>query len=492
MEKSFQEVLEGIGEYGIVTQIKHHIAVISGLPHVKLSELVLFESGQFGQVFSIEEKFAEVLVFSRTSIKVGTRLTRLQTEIKVPVGSELLGRIIDPFGSPVVGVLGYKRPAEERFIDIEAPGIDRRVKIKRPFLTGVSIVDMSIPLGKGQRELIIGDRKTGKSSFLLNVIKNQVKDGSIAIYCAVGRKKSDIKRIEDVFVKEGIFANSLIVATSYDDPASSIFLCPYTAMTIAEYFRDSGKDVVLVIDDLTTHAKFYREISLLSRRFPGRDSYPGDIFYVHSKLLERAGNFKHSNAEAVSITCLPVAETFEDELSYITTNLMGMTDGHIFFDSNLYYKGVRPAINISFSVTRVGKQTQSPLMKEVNHELSLLLSSYNKMQSLSHFGGEVSQEVKDTLDTGNKIYKFFDQDYSIVVPLEIQLVLLSMIWLKFFYGESENEINNYRKNLILAMADESIKTMIKELLNVTSVVDLFSNVSKKKEEILSICKTGKK
>lgn len=489
---TFNSFLEQTNEYGEVSEVRNHIAVVFGLPNAKPREIVVFESGQFGEVFSIDGEALEVLVLSKEKVRVGTKLTRTGTPLKIPVGDVLLGKIISPIGNPLAGILSYEKPKEERDIESTPLGISERAKINQPLLTGVAIVDVTIPLGRGQRELVLGDRKSGKSSFLLNVIKSQVDSGSLAIYCAVGRRKSDIKRVDEYFRKEGIADKCLIVASAYDDPPSMVYLAPYTAMTIAEYFKDAGNDVLVVLDDLSTHAKFYREIALLSKRFPGRDSYPGDIFYTHARLLERAGSFKHKEKGQVSITCLPVAESVENDFGYIVTNLMGMTDGHIFFDSNLYYKGRRPAINISLSVTRVGKQASSPLRRQLNHEVTAFLSQYERVQSFSQFGADLSENVKQTIDTGAKILDFFEQDYSVILPVEIQIVLLAMIWLKNFYNLPSSKIYDYRQKMVEAYAtSEEARRLFEDIVNVDSFNDLLSNVSRRQEEVINVCKISK-
>ena len=239
----------------------------------------------------------------------------------------------------------------------------------RPMFTGMTLVDLMIPLGRGQRELVLGDRKTGKTQFLLQAALAQASVGTVCVYACIGKKKAEILRVKEFFAKEGILDKTVIVASSSQDSTGEIFTCPYTAMAVAEFFRDRGQDTLVLLDDMTTHAKFYREMSLLLRKFPGRDSYPGDIFHIHSKLLERSGNFvikKDGNEMDVAITCLPAAETIQGDLTgYIQTNLMSMTDGHIYFDNELFFKGRRPAINPFISVTRVGYQTQTSLRKEM-------------------------------------------------------------------------------------------------------------------------------
>lgn len=486
----FSYYLNKSSEYGVVKELRHHIAVVEGLPFIKPSEVVVFETGARGEVFSIAKDTTEILLYSKVTPPVGTRVTRTGEQLKIPVSENLLGKIVDPFMEIIATNNKFAKNVKVEFrpIHSEDLGISARVRIENPFLTGVSVVDITVPLGKGQRELVIGDRKTGKSSFLLNTIKNQVKLGTVCVYCAIGRKKSDILKIYEFLNKENLMDSSIIVSSSFDDPASTIFLAPYTAMTVSEYFRDKGKDVLVVLDDLTTHAKFYREISILSRRFPGRDSYPGDMFYSHARLLERAGSFKHPKKDVISITCLPVAETVENDLSYIVTNLMGMTDGHIFFDNNLYYKGRRPAINISLSVTRVGRQTQTNLQKEISREITVLLAEYEKVQSLSHFGAELTDTVKRVLDTGEKMYSFFDQDYSVIVPSEVQLTLLALIWSGHFYGKSPSEIKIARDKMLENLPSSVLRGILMKHVTSKNFNELINNVKRSQKEVFDICK----
>jgi len=488
---NYQSLLSETGEFGVVEQTFHPIVVVAGLPNARLHELVTFENGQMGEVFVLERYSAQILVFSNESVRIGMKVARSGKFISTPVGQELLGHIIDPLGNPLSKRKKYVRPTQERDVDSPPPGIMSRAKIKDQFLTGVAVVDMMVPLGKGQKELVIGDRKTGKSSFLLAAIKSQVKAGSIAIYAAIAKKKSDIRKIELFLEREKLLDKVILVATTSNDSPTLIYLTPYSAMTIAEYFRDQGQDVVLVLDDLSTHAKFYREISLLAKKFPGRDSYPGDIFYTHARLLERAGNFKHEDGSAVSITALPVAETVEGDFTgYIATNLMGITDGHIFFDSNIYYRGRRPAVNISLSVTRVGRQATSNLLCSINREITAFLSLYDKMQNLSHFGAELTDSVKYVIRTGEMIYKFFEQTHKVVVPQEVQVILFSALWLTILEDVTIDKLVLYRQNLINAYYNREVQQLFKELMSANTFNDLLNNVSKKREEIKALCITN--
>ena len=464
----FSELLEKAGEYGVVYQVSHPIVFIDGLPKVKTHEVVLFETGEKAEVFAINRGKIEARVFSHEPIKVGTMVTRTGKLLSVPVGVELLGHAINPLGEPLDPSLPFAVPKEVRDIDAKPIGISGRQKITKHLVTGISLVDLMIPLGRGQRELIIGDRKTGKTSLLMTTIKNQIIEGNTVIYAAIAKKKSDIKKLQQFFINEKIMDKIVIVATSSYDSPTLIFQTPYAAMAIAEYFRDKGTHTLLILDDLSSHAKFYRELSLLARRFPGRDSYPGDIFYVHSKLLERAGNFKHKTAGEVSITCLPVIEIVEGDFTgYISTNVMGITDGHIYLDSNIYYQGMRPAVNVPLSVTRVGRQTLDKLSRDINKDLTAFLSEYTNLQNISHFGQELTEDVKKSLRLGEMVNKFFSQPYQETVPHIVQLIVVSLILQDII--QSGEDLEKIKKGLLAAYYDRGHQKM---LYDVTSAKDL--------------------
>jgi F-type H+/Na+-transporting ATPase subunit alpha len=485
MKTPFNQLLDKIGEYGVVYQVSHPIVMIDGLPKVKSREVILFESGEKGEVYAINRGKIEARVFSREPIKVGTKVVRTDELLSIPVGMELLGQSINPLGEAFDETKPFKAPKEMRELDIKPIGISGRRKITSQLATGVALIDMLVPLGKGQRELVIGERKTGKTSLLLTTVKKQVNEGAVVIYAAIGKKKSEIKKIEEFFVKENLFNRIIMVATSSYDSPSLIFHTPYAAMTIAEYFRDEGIQSLIIMDDLSAHAKFYRELSLLSRRFPGRDSYPGDVFYIHSKLLERAGNFIHPSVKEVSITCLPIVEIIEGDFTgYISTNLMGITDGHIYLDSNIYYQGMRPAVNVSLSVTRVGRQTLGKLPREVHKILMAFLSRYDKLQNLSHFGQELTDDVKRALNMGDLIYKFFKQPYEETIPINVQMIVLSMIFNKII--ENNEALNKIKKGLMAAY-NEPIKQ--KMLINITETnsLDTFNdNILKNKDTLIKL------
>lgn len=446
-ENNFSAYLNTFNELGFVELLVSPLVKIKGLPSVRLNEVVMFENGEIGQVLSSNPQYVEVLIFTRKPVYVGDKVTRTGRTLGVEVGEWLLGRVVDSlcnemyypdnhseFGSEVSNEASFKlapsTAKEFREIYKVAPDISKRKKVKRTLETGVAIVDLMVPLGMGQRELIIGDRKTGKTNFLFQAMVSQARKGSVCIYAAIGKNITDVKKAASFLNNQKIFDKSIIISAASSDPLGLIYLAPYTAMTIAEYFRDKGHNVLLILDDLTAHAKYYREISLVGKRFPGRASYPGDIFYIHSSLLERAGNFIHNEKGEVSITCLPVAEAIEGDISgYIQTNIMSITDGHIFFDNELFAKGIRPAVNSFLSVTRVGRQTQTGARWGVNRELNGFLSLYEKTQRFVHFGAEINDNIRNILKLGDKIYSFFNQQYGRIIPLNLQLVLFCIIWL---------------------------------------------------------------
>lgn len=454
----FSNYLNTIGEVGQVASLVQTIARVDGLPGARLGEMVILQSGQIGQVISLVVNSVEVLVLSSRPAQVGTRVARTGTNLEILVGEAILGCTVDALGR----VLGKPLPPgvklERQTLDKTPAGISGRRKISKFMETGVILSDTLVPLGRGQRELVLGDRKTGKTHMLLKAMLAEAKLGNVCVYAAVGKKKAEIKRVEEYFGAMGVEKNVIMVAASSQDSAGEIFLSPYTAMAIAEYFCGRGRDVLVVLDDMTTHAKFYREMALLGRRFPGRDSYPGDIFYIHSRLLERAGNFLVAGRE-VAITCLPVAETVQGDMTgYIQTNLMSMTDGHIYFDSDLYFTGRRPAINAFASVTRVGHQTQTRLQQEVSRATLNLLSDYDKTQSFVRFGAELGDTSRQILIMGEKMLKFFDQPANVVVPIPVQLVLWGLLWEGLWDGQ------NMERLVVAYEADPVFRTTVNNLV----------------------------
>src|SRR3989344_1055294 len=487
MAEEFETYLNSTSEFGTVTQVHYPMISIEGLPKAHPFETLIFEDGQMGQVFDMEYDLLHALVFSVDPINIGSKVTRTNQTLSIPVGDTLRGATVDPLGRPTRLAKVFTTRNSQRQIFTETIGIDRRVSVNKPFLTGITKVDLLIPLGRGQRDLILGDAKTGKTNFLLNSLVNQVQfENTIGIYAAIGKKTSEVKYLEAFFEKQGIAQKIILVAATSADPTSMIYLAPYSAMAIAEYFRDQGQHTVVILDDMTTHAQRYREISLMSRRFPGRESYPGDIFYAHASLVERAGNFKHEKSGEVSITCLTVASTVEGDISgYISTNLISMTDGHIFFDTEIYNKGERPAINIPLSVTRVGRKTQSSLLREINREILSLLSQYRNLIQIAHLDSEMSLESKELLQKGRSMMGMLDQATG-TIPYAIQIVLFGVVWLDAADLSSEIIYQGVLNDLMSLFKNPAER---KEMILITSSknLDEFLLRLKQKQDIIDIC-----
>lgn len=451
--QSFDHYLNEFNEIGYVEAVAGDAVSVNGLPSVKPEEIVIFENGELGQVLFLKPKSVEVLLLGQRPVKSGTKVGRTNEKLFFPVGEEILGYIVDPLGVSKSGKGGFKQ-TEKRLLKISPPGISSRVQIKKQLETGVNLVDMLLPLGFGQRELIIGDRKTGKTAFLLQTALNQIAKGTICIWAVIGKRSEEIKLMQEFFERHKVMDKVVIIASSAEDPTGLIYLTPFSAVTLAEYFKDQGRDTLVVLDDLTLHAKFYRQLSLTSKRFPGRESYPVDIFFTHSAILERGGNFERAGKE-VSLSIMPICETNEGDLSgYIQTNLMSMTDGHLFFDRELFSEGRRPAINPFLSVTRVGRQTQSPLDQEISQFIMSFLVKYQKMMNYLHFGTELTDETRAILEKGSKIVAFFDQKSSDSIPgnagLFVFILILNDFWKEKetadFQKESEKIYDKYRKD----------------------------------------------
>lgn len=486
--KSFDHYLNTTNEIGFVEEVYPGLCIVSGLPTVTLGELVIFEKESFGMVFSLNEKTCEIVLLSEESVRPGTKVTRTNKQVAISVGENILGHTINPLCIDLHSNKNFCN-GEMRSIDQRPSGIASRERITGMLATGTTIVDTLLPLGKGQRELIIGDRKTGKTNFLLRTMVYAVKGGTIGIYAAIGKKRQDIKKAEEYFKNQAVDNNIIIVASSSDDPSGIIYLTPYTAMTIAEYFRDRGNDVLIVLDDLTTHAKYYRELSLLARRFPGRNAYPADSFHIHARLLERAGNFKVGK-KTHAITCLPVAETQQGDLSgYIQTNLMAMTDGHLYFDVDLFTKGQRPAINPFLSVTRVGRQTQNAFKRVAIQELTSFLSKVEKLHHVSHFGQELSPDAKNDLSLGQELTRFFNQPSTRVLAPSFQWFMIGLIWDRYYLdreSEMEKEVQEFSA---LYDKDKTFQERINQLLESETSLDSFSE--KARLLIQTVLKTQK-
>ena len=450
--------------------------------------MIITENGEKGIVHGLGKEIAEVLMFEPEKLKVGEEVARTNKPFQIPVSQGFLGRIIDPLCRPIDGlgpVFGEKKYLS---IQREAPGITRRVRVNKPLETGVMVVDLLVPVGYGQRELVIGDAKTGKTTFLLQAMVSQAKEGIICIYVGIGKETSAVKIVEDYLKEMNVFDKTVMVIATSENPSTINYLSPFSGMTIAEYFRDRGEKVLIIFDDLTSHAKFYREISLLIKRVPGRSSYPGDIFHIQAAVVERAGNIKTPDNKEVSITALPVAETLENDISgYIQTNLMAMTDGHIFFDINVFREGKRPAINAFLSVSRVGNQTKTPIDKALAGWIKRKLVEYQRVMGLSQFGVELSLETQKLLDLGKKLEILFNQGPKTIIPRSLQLFLFGLIFFGFWEDKPQNvmkvEIDEILKKYKEGVFSE-VESEIKKIKNLEEFKSFIGEIIPKVKKIL--------
>ena len=460
---NFENYLEKTKEIGYVTSLSHSVVHVSGLPSLKPEEMIITDTGKRGIVNGLKKELAEILMIDIKELKVGEAVARTGKSFEILVGQGLLGRIINPLSQPTDGLGPIRGGKEYQPVKREAPPLIERVRVNEPLESGVTFVDLLVPIAYGQRELIIGDAKTGKTIFLLQTIVSQAKKGIVCIYVGIGKKDTAIKWVEEYLKQQKVFDQTIIIHTTPDDSPALTYLAPYSGMSVAEYFRDKGKKVLIVLDDLTTHAKIYREISLSLKRAPGRDSYPGEIFHIQAALLERAGNTKSKKGKEVSITALPVAETLENDLSgYIQTNRMGMTDGHIFFDINEFRKGKRPAINAFLSVSRVGNQTKTPIERELSSWIRKKLLEYRRLLEITQFGAELPTETQKTIEFDERLEFIFNQESGIIIPRKLQLLLIGLLasgfWEDKSLKEMKTEINklleNHQKGILPEFKEE--------------------------------------
>ncbi len=421
-----------VSEVGSVLSVGDGIARIHGLDNVQAGEMVEFEDGTKGMALNLEADNVGVVIFgSDSAIKEGTTAKRTGTIVDVPVGKGLLGRVVDALGNPIDG----KGPivAEKRSrVEVKAPGIIPRKSVHEPVQTGLKALDALVPVGRGQRELIIGDRQTGKTAVALDTFINQKEankgdDESQKLYCiyvAVGQKRSTVAQIVRALEENGAMEYSIVVAATASEPAPLQFLAPYTGCAMGEYFRDNGMHAVIVYDDLSKQAVAYRQMSLLLRRPPGREAYPGDVFYLHSRLLERAAKMNEDNGNG-SLTALPIIETQAGDVSaYIPTNVISITDGQIFLETDLFYQGIRPAINVGLSVSRVGSAAQTKAMKKVSGSIKLELAQYREMAAFAQFGSDLDASTQKLLARGARLTELLKQPQYQPMPVEEQVAAI--------------------------------------------------------------------
>ena len=435
-------------EVGTVTSVGDGIAKVYGLDQAMAGELVSFDNGILGLVLNLEEDSVGVAVFGEDSLVLeGDKVKRTGKIAQIGVGDSMLGRVVDGLGSPVDGK-GEIESSDFKAVEIKAPGVIARKSVNEPLQTGIKAIDSMIPIGRGQRELILGDRQTGKTAIAVDTIINQKGKGVYCIYVAIGQKQSTVAQVVEKLKENGAYEYTTVVAANASDPAPYQFLAPFTGCAIGEYFRDNGKHALVIYDDLTKHAYAYRQLSLLLRRPPGREAYPGDVFYLHSRLLERAAKLSDAMGGG-SMTALPIIETQAGDVSaYIPTNVISITDGQIFLETELFNQGIRPAVNVGLSVSRVGSAAQTKAMKKVAGSIKLELAQYREMAAFAQFGSDLDASTQQLLNRGAKLTELLKQDqYS---PMTVAEQVISVFTgVKGYLDDVDlNKIKKFEKDIL--------------------------------------------
>ncbi|KKP85563.1 F0F1 ATP synthase subunit alpha [Candidatus Nomurabacteria bacterium RIFCSPHIGHO2_02_FULL_35_13] len=448
---------------GHVLEVFDGIAKVSGLSLIKSSEMVTFPNGEIGVALNLEEDTIGVIILDDFSkIKEGDEVKATGKILEVPVSDNIIGRVVNALGVEIDGKGTIK--ADKTYpIEKVAPGVITRLSVSEPVSTGVKVIDSIIPIGRGQRELIIGDRQTGKTAIAIDTILNQKGQNMICVYVSIGQKDSKLRKIQTRLEKGGTMAYTIIVSAGSSEPAPLSYIAPYTGVSIAEYFMDQGKDVLIIYDDLSKHAIAYREISLLLRRPPGREAFPGDVFYLHSRLLERACR-RNKEYGGGSITALPIVETQAgDVTAYIPTNVISITDGQIFLETDLFYKGIRPAVNVGLSVSRVGSNAQIKAMKKVAGTLKLDLAQYRELEAFSQFGSDLDNATKQQLERGKRAVEVLKQPQYAPMVVERQVVVLYALVKGYMDDISIDKIKEFEEGLI-NYTENNAKKFYKEVL----------------------------
>ncbi|MDR0222347.1 MAG: F0F1 ATP synthase subunit alpha [Oscillospiraceae bacterium] len=444
--KSFDTKIR-LTDTGTVVTVGDGIVRIHGLEKCMLGELLEFENGVRCMALNLEQDFVgAVMLGAEAEIKEGDAVKRTGSIVSVPVGKELLGRVVNSLGQPIDGK-GPALTSETRPIEKEAPGIIAREKVNEPLQTGIKAIDSMIPIGRGQRELIIGDRQTGKTAIAIDTIINQKDTGVICIYVAVGQKNSTVAGVVEQLRVAGALDYTIVVAASASELAPLQYIAPYSGCAMGEYFMEQGKDVLAIYDDLSKHAVAYRALSLLLKRPPGREAFPGDVFYLHSRLLERAAKLSKENGGG-SLTALPIIETQAGDISaYIPTNVISITDGQIFLETELFNSGIRPAVNPGVSVSRVGGDAQIKAMKKVSGSLKLEYSQYRELQAFSQFGSDLDKSTKKRLAKGERIVEVLKQGKSSPLSVEKQIIIIYAVINNYLVDVPTAKVNAYEADL---------------------------------------------
>ncbi len=446
-------------ETGTVITAGDGIVRAFGLDNCMANELVRFEGGEYGMAMNLEEQTVAVVMLDNSEhIREGTKVYRTGSVVSVPVGDGMVGRIVNALGQPVDGK-GPTGCTEARPIESEAPGIIKRKSVSVPLQTGIKAIDSMIPIGRGQRELIVGDRQTGKTTIALDTILNQKDTGVICVYVAIGQKNATVAGVAETIRKNGADRYTVIVAATASEAAPLQYIAPYSGCAIAEYFMAQGKDVLIVYDDLSKHAVAYRALSLLIRRPPGREAYPGDVFYLHSRLLERAARLAPEYGGG-SITALPIIETQAGDVSaYIPTNVISITDGQIFLETELFHSGVIPAVNPGISVSRVGGSAQIKAMKKTASSLRLLYSQFRELEAFAQFGSDLDADTKARLALGRRIVEVLKQDKNKPVPVAYQIGIIYAVVNGYLNDVQVEHVRRYEEELYVFLADNADELM---------------------------------
>lgn len=439
---------------GTVLEIGDGVARVAGLSEVMASEMVEFENGTLGVAFNLEESEVGVMVMGELGdISEGMKVKATGRILSVPVGDGIIGRVVNALGKAIDGKDEIKN---EIFYPVEkiAPGVITRQSVYQPLQTGIKAIDALIPVGRGQRELIIGDRQTGKTAVAIDTIINQKGQGVLCIYVAIGQKESKVARIKGELEKAGAMEYTTIVVAGVSEPAALSYIAPYAATAMGEYFMDQGKDVLVIYDDLSKHAVAYRQISLILRRPPGREAYPGDVFYVHSRLLERSAKLNADNGGG-SLTALPIIETQAGDVSaYIPTNVISITDGQIYLEADLFYKGIRPALNVGISVSRVGSAAQIKAMKQVAGTLRLDLAQFRELEAFAQFGSDLDEKTRNSIERGRRAVELLKQNQYTPLSVEKEVVLLYALSRGYLDDIAVEKIAQFEEEFIISLESD--------------------------------------
>jgi F-type H+-transporting ATPase subunit alpha len=474
-------------EVGQVISVGDGIAKVYGLDNVEYGEMVEFENGSKGMALNLEQDSVGIVIFGDVSdISEGSQVKRTKEIVQVPVGKELLGRVVDSLGKPLDGK-GAIKTKQTRRVEVKAPGIITRKSVHESVQTGIKAIDALIPIGRGQRELIIGDRQTGKTAIAIDTIINQKEvnkskkedDKLYCVYVAIGQKQSTVARIVEKLAEEGALEYTIVVVASASDPAPMQFLAPYAGCAMGEFFRDDRMHALIIYDDLSKHAVAYRQMSLLLRRPPGREAFPGDVFFLHARLLERAAKLDDNHGGG-SLTALPIIETQDGDVSaYIPTNVISITDGQIFLATDLFYKGVRPAVNIGLSVSRVGSAAQIKAMKQVAGTMKLDLAQFREMESFSQFGSDLDVSTQQMLSKGRKLIELLKQDQYKPLSVAEQVVILYSGMNGYIDKIDVDKVKQFERDLLLFLHKGSNQSLLEEIAEEKKITPEIETTMKK-------------